>query len=39
MGGENPLTIREIMMPSDCRSDWASESAEICALVHPMSVF
>ena len=29
-GGENPLTIHEIyavMMPSDSRSDWASESA------------
>ena len=30
MGGENPLTIHEIyaaLMPSDSRSDWASEFA------------
>ena len=30
MGGENPLTIREIsaaLTPSDSRSDWASEPA------------
>ena len=32
MGVENPLTIHEIsaaLVPSDSRSDWASESAAV----------